>query len=95
MGKGPWQGWLVTCELYGVVRLRAKEAECVVEASTVREALQELVRRHPSLTPDLLSAEGQPVACLVILNGLYALGSGDRPVRPGDRLLITTPDVGG
>lgn len=79
----------------------AGEELAVVAGATVRDALTELVRRHPAALGPLFGALlGPPVGArfgpvLVFLNDEQITDEADAALRSGDRITITLPISGG
>jgi sulfur carrier protein ThiS len=71
----------VIVEFYGMARRRAGRAELRLDAGTVAEALAGA------------GLDDEPI--LVSINAGPFLSSWDAPLRPGDRVLVMSPDAGG
>lgn len=68
-----------------------------VEAGTVREALDELVERFPSLAPRVLEGDGVPSFLNVFVDGddVRLLGGLDTRVAAGSTILLLPAVAGG
>ncbi len=85
----------ITVELYGIPRERAGRAEWTVEAHTVREALTALERACPRLA-GLLLADGRVAPeYLLSIDGRRFVADASEVLRPGERVLLLSADVGG
>ena len=83
-------------ELYGQARLLAGVRTVEAPGSTVGEALQALVRTHPSLAGAVLEPDGRPTpAYAVNLNGLRFCSDLSEPVSESDELLLISSIAGG
>jgi len=85
----------VCVEYFGPIRLRTRVAAEVFHARNVGELLGHVCTRHPELSPTFIGPQGQPRACVVILNAKRVVTDLQIPLREGDRLLLATPDLGG
>lgn len=85
---------MVVVEFYGLARHRARIAELVVEATTVREALQAVAERCPELV-GLLADGGVPREILISVNGEHFVTDLEMVLVPQDRLLLLSADAGG
>lgn len=85
-----------TCiELYGVPRQRAGVDRLPVEATTLREALQAVVRSHPGLA-DCCTHDGRlRPGYIANLNGRKFVRDEDTPLSAGDAVLLLSADAGG
>ncbi len=85
----------ITIELFGMPRARAGVRELVVPATTVGEALAELIAKCPQLS-DVVNADGGLAPqYLLSLDGKRFVSDVSQPLRPGDRLLLLSADAGG
>ena len=85
----------VTVEFYGIPRQRAGRAELVVSAGTVADALAAVESACPGLC-GLVTQDGSlSPHYLLSIDGQRFLSDLDRPLRPEDRLLLLSADVGG
>ncbi len=85
----------ITIELFGMPRARAGTKEVVVSASTVGEALAEVVKVSPKLA-DVFRADGSlSPQYLLSLDGQQFVSDLTHPLRSGDRLLLLSADAGG
>lgn len=85
----------ITIELFGMPRARAGKTELVVSASTVAEALAEVINACPKLA-DVLQPDGSLSSqYLVSLNGQSFVADLSQSLRLGDRLLLLSADAGG
>lgn len=73
---------------------RQKEVRC--EGETVGDALHDLLRREPRLSPRVFLDEDKLIVS-IFLNGrsVRDLGGLDTPVAEGDKLLLVPPLGGG
>lgn len=86
---------MITIELFGVPRIRAGRSSVVLDASTLGQALRLLGRSCPTLEGALLD-DGTPAeGYLVSLNGERFIADPATPLRPDDRLILLSADVGG
>ena len=85
----------VRVEYFGTIRLRTGVDADEVHARTVGELLRKLVRHRRALVPEVLCPDGTPRSALLILNERHLVRDLSQPLRPGDRLLLANPDVGG
>lgn len=86
---------IITIELFGVPRARAGVPEIVVSASTVAQALGEVIQVHPKLA-DILKSDGSVAPqYLLSLNGQCFVADLSHPLQSGDRLLLLSADAGG
>src|SRR5262249_60746359 len=91
---GPRMKRRVVGEFYGMARHRAGRAELAVEAATLGELLDEVVKACPALA-DLRGGDGRPgPAYLTSLDGETFVGDPQRPLT-ADRVLILPADAGG
>lgn len=85
----------ITIELFGMPRARAGTTELVVSASTVAEALAEVINECPKLA-DVLREDGFLSShYLVSLDGQRFVTDLSLALRSGDRLLLLSADAGG
>ncbi len=85
----------VTVEFYGIPRQRAGRAELTVQAGTLAEVLAAVERACPGLAR-LLQADGRLAPhYLLSMDGQRFVTDPGRQLRPGDRLLLLSADVGG
>ena len=73
------------------------EAELLVEARTVREAIDALERKFPGFGPQVLDAQGKLHRFAKLFVNGEAVGSEqlDRPIGAGDELEIVAAIAGG
>ena len=85
----------ITIELFGMPRARAGVKEVVVSASSVAEALSEVIKKCPTLT-DVFKADGSLSSqYLLSLDGQRFVTDLSQPLRSDDRLLLLSADAGG
>ena len=85
----------ITVELFGMPRARAGVKEVVVLASTVTEALAEVIKECPKLA-DVFRADGSlSPHYLLSLDGQRFVTDLSHPLRSEDRLLLLSADAGG
>ena len=85
----------ITIELFGMPRARAGMKEVVVPASTVAEALAEVIKECPKLG-DVVRADGSlSPQYLLSLDGQRFVTDLSHPLRSEDRLLLLSADAGG
>ena len=88
-------GELITVEFFGIPRQRAGRAELVVRARTVGEVLAAVARACPALA-GLTNPDGQLTGhYLLSLDGQRFVTDMREVLRPGERVLLLSPDVGG
>jgi molybdopterin converting factor small subunit len=86
---------LVTVEFYGIPRQRAGRAELAVAARTVAELLEALARACPGLA-ELRQADGRLAPhYLLSIDGQRFVSDSEHRLRPGERVLLLSADVGG
>lgn len=88
---------LVSVEFLAQAKVAAGEARCEVEladAATPRELLRQLVERRPTMAP-LAGCNGEAVPLLLFVGNEQVDWDDGRPLRDGDRVLITSPMSGG
>jgi hypothetical protein len=86
---------VVTVEFFGIPRQRAGRAELAVRARTVAELLAAVAQACPGLT-GLLDPGGRlPAHYLLSIDGQRFVGDAQEPLRPGERVLLLSADVGG
>jgi hypothetical protein len=85
----------VVIELYGVPRLRAGRGELPVRAATVAEALRSLESACPALAGLVRPTGRLAPHYLLSIDGSQFLDDLDRPLRPGQRLVLLSADAGG
>ena len=74
------------------------QSEIVLEATTVGEALKELVRRHPALEKHLFTTDGKLRPYVNLFLGeedVRHLQGEDTPLQPDDQLRIIPSIAGG
>jgi hypothetical protein len=88
-------GW-VTVEFYGVPRQRAGRADLAVAARTVAELLVAVEDTCPGLA-GLRRPDGRLAAhyLLAVDGGRQFVADVRQQLRPGDRVLLLSADVGG
>jgi hypothetical protein len=85
----------VTVEFFGVPRQRAGRAELQVSAATVADVLAAIERACPGLA-GLQRPDGRLAPhYLLSLDGRRFVGDVSERLRPGERLLLLSADVGG
>lgn len=85
----------ITIELFGMPRARAGVRELVIAATTLGEALAEVIAKCPQLS-DVVNADGELAPqYLLSLDGKRFVTDVSQPLRPGDRLLLLSADAGG
>ncbi len=85
----------ITIELFGMPRARAGAKEVSVSASTLAEALNEVVKQSPQLA-DVFRFDGSlSPHYLLSLDGKQFVSDLSHPLRSGDRLLLLSADAGG
>ena len=87
-------------ELFGVARLRARTDRVSVElpeAATLAQVLSALALKLPALVGPVITTAGDGLTAghVCNLNGRDFVRDANRPVEPGDRLLIMSSDAGG
>jgi molybdopterin converting factor small subunit len=82
-------------ELFGMLRIKARRADVVVDASTVAEALREVERLLPELRGSLIENGRLAAGYGLSINGLRFLTNLDCPLAPTDALLVVAADPGG
>jgi molybdopterin converting factor small subunit len=84
----------ITVEFFGLARKRAGRAEVSVFASTVAAALAGISRECPALS-EVLEDGRLSSRYLTAINAGPFLADMNRPLAPGDRLLLLGADAGG
>jgi molybdopterin converting factor small subunit len=85
----------VRVELYGVPRLICGTGEMEVDARSVGELLDALIRRHPALEGRVISRGSLHRAYRLNRNGREFLTRADHPISHGDCLILMSADAGG
>lgn len=86
---------MITVELYGVPRLRARSGRVTVEAPTLGRALGELGRTCPALDGSVIVGDRVHPAYRLSLNGDRFVTDPSTPLADGDVLLLLAADMGG
>ena len=86
---------MVTIELFGVPRLKARTVRVEVEAATLADALHGLGRACPALLGAFDAGGRIHPAYRLSLNGDRFVTEPDTPLTEGDVLLLLSADVGG
>jgi molybdopterin converting factor small subunit len=87
---------MVTLELYGVLRMRARQAHLKIQARSVREALAAAEHACPPLAGILLDESGRPrIDYRVAVNGGAVLVDPDAELVAGDSLVLLHAHAGG
>jgi molybdopterin converting factor small subunit len=85
----------VTVEFFGMPRQRAGRAELCVQADTVAELLNSVVKTCPGLA-DIIQADGRPAPqYLLSINGQRFADRATQPLVPGSRVVLLSADAGG
>ena len=85
----------VTVEFFGIPRERAGVAMCVVEATTLAEALHAAGNQYPNFAESCLDDATPRAGYLVNINGLSFTTNPQTTLNPNDAVLFLSADVGG
>jgi molybdopterin converting factor small subunit len=86
---------LVMVEFFGVPRQRAGRAELAVAPGTVAELLATIERACPGLKGLVREDGGLARHYLLSIDGREFITDLQRPVRPGEQVLLLSADAGG
>jgi molybdopterin converting factor small subunit len=86
---------MITIELFGVPRLRARTGSVRLEATSLATALGRLGQACPALAGTVIAGESVHPAYRVCLNGDQFVSDPATPLADGDVLLVMAADVGG
>jgi molybdopterin converting factor small subunit len=86
---------MITIELYGVPRLRARKGQLNLEAQTVGQALRGLARSCPALAGSIILEDSVHPAYRLNINGDRFVTDPNTRLADGDALLLLSADVGG
>ena len=88
-------GMSVTVEFFGIPRRRAGVATIELEAVALGELFAQLADRLPSFAQSCLEEGRLQPGYLASINGRTFTRDATTPLRPNDRVLILSADVGG
>jgi sulfur-carrier protein len=86
---------VITIELFGVPRFRARLESLTVEAVSLGEALSALGARCPALDGSVVNGGRLLPHYLVALNGTAFTADPATPLAPGDVLVLLSAEAGG
>ena len=86
---------MVTIELYGVPRMRARRDSVAVEADCLGDALAALGRECPALAPSVVDGQRLQPCYVVAINGIQFTADAEHPLRDGDAIILLAADAGG
>jgi molybdopterin converting factor small subunit len=85
----------IRIELFGMARRRAGRADFISQATTIREALDQLAENCPNLA-NMIQADGRlSPLYLISLNAGPFVSELHQRLKTGDRLLLLSADAGG
>ncbi len=85
----------VIVEFFGIPRERAGVAMCVVEATTLSEALQAAGNKYPQFAESCLDDDTPRAGYLVNINGVLFTTNPQTALKSNDAVLFLSADVGG
>lgn len=85
----------IRVEFYGIPRSRAGTASVSVEVGGTRELLERLADDLPEFGRECLDNGRLRPEYLLNINGRLFTREDDRPLHPGDAVLILSADAGG
>ncbi len=86
---------MVTIELYGVPRMRARRDAVTVEAGCLGDALAALGRECPVLAPSVVDGQRLQPSYVVAINGIQFTADAKHPLADGDAIVLLSADAGG
>ena len=85
----------VTIEFLGLLKQKTARNELTVEAATLHDAFQELVRELPQLDRTVIRDGTLQAGYLASINGGQFTRDGTVALNDGDRILLFPADAGG
>ena len=85
----------IRVEFFGIPKQRAGVAAIQVEATTLQEALRQIVVELPRFGESCVVDEKLSAGFIANINGTSFASDGSTPLNPGDTLLILSADAGG